>query len=325
MVGKRKRGRLQGREKKGAWEEKERRESCRVEKKKEKISAWSEKEREESCPPGRTKEKISCVSEKLSLQPFAPVSPPTALQALSRLHEGGVTRPAARAALLPPGLGHLRQERQHQGHLLEPQQHPGKQGTARGPAARDSCPTAATRCRSRLTCLWVCGLLGGLEGRKGRKRTHRENMHCCFSRDLPGGHPLLVMYLGVQGTSSEERVRNTHVHVHARTPPPPTHTHTHTCALLVTCTYTRTHTHTHTHTEIACTHRDKSHALLFLAWLAPPCTIVFLVSRPTTIPCWSYTCGCTDLQGTSNEERSATHAHTLSLSRTLIHTHTHTT
>ena len=76
------------------------------------------------------------------------------------------------------------------------------------------------------------------------------------------------------------------------------HTHTHTSLIQLLM---RAHTHTHTH-------KDKT------------CTIVFLVSRPTTIPCWSYTCGCTDLKGTSNEERSATHIHTLLY--TLIYSHT---
>ena len=187
---------------------------------------------------------------KFSLRPLVPLSPPTALQALSRLYEGGITRPAARAALFPPGLGHLRQERQHQGHLLEPQQHPGKQGTAQSPAAWDSCPTAATRCWSRLMYLWVSRLKGDLEGRKGLKRTHRENMHSCFSRDLPNGHPLLVIYLGVQGTSSEERGCKTRACTRAHAPTP---THTYTCFTH----YMHTHAHTHTHTHRNCLHTER--------------------------------------------------------------------
>ena len=48
-----------------------------------------------------------------------------AVSAVPRVHASGAAGPAARALLLPPRLGNLRQERQHQGHLLEPQQHPG--------------------------------------------------------------------------------------------------------------------------------------------------------------------------------------------------------
>ena len=76
-----------------------------------------------------------------------------------------------------------------------------------------------------------------------------------------------------------------------------THTHRHTSPIQ---SLVRAHTHTHA---------KRKHA----------CTIVFLVSCPTTIPCWSYTCGCTDLKGTLNKERSATHIHTLLY--TLIYTH----